>query len=86
MTWGGASSAPLELEGAGEVAGSAMGGGSRSLVYWFRPMRPRRAGGRPVFLWEGLGRAGEGCGGSLLEAVRERGSSEGSESGGWSLA
>ena len=24
-------------------------GGSRSLVYWFLPTRPRFAGGRPVF-------------------------------------
>lgn len=56
-------------------------------------MRPRRAGGRPVFLWcEGLGIGGDFGGGgrglimgtedsAAFETVRERGSSEWSDSG-----
>ena len=68
-------------------------GGSRSLVYWFRPTRPLRAGGRPVFLWEALGGGCSGGGGAiktvevalvplppLAEPVLNRGSGEGSES------
>ena len=58
------SSPLLPLEFPGEVFWSAFAveecGGSRSLVYWFRPTRPRFAGGRPVFLWEGLGSGGVG--------------------------
>jgi len=92
----GVSSPSLDRERAGDVFLSAFaelsGRESRSLVYWFRPTRPRRAGGRPVFLCEGLGRGGS-CGGGREEivgkdegsapfedVVRERGSSEGSES------
>ena len=73
---------------------SLCAGGSRSLVYWFRPTRPLRAGGRPVFLWEAFG--GGGCSGGggaiktvevalvplppLADAVLNRGSGEGSDS------
>lgn len=85
---------PLELPG--EVLCSAFAveecGWSRSLVYWFLPTRPRFAGGRPVFLWEGLGSGGvgvakEGRGASgfrlfdLDVARGAGGSGDGSESG-----
>lgn len=73
------------LLGAGEdFVGSGWAGGSRSLVYWFLPTRPLRAGGRPVFLWDGLGGGWSGTagvekevGGSLApraETVRGGGS------------
>ena len=75
------SAAPAELERAGDVFVSA--GGSRSLVYWFRPTLPRRAGGRPVFLCDALGTVGDvgaRVSGRCFDVVRDKGSSEGSES------
>ena len=83
----------LPLEPAGEVLGSAFareeGCGSRSRVYWFLPTRPRFVGGRPVFLWEGLGRGGVRvarveASASGLRVFEGAGSGEGSESG-WML-
>ncbi len=51
------------------------GWGFRSLVYWLRPTRPRRAGGRPVFLWwDALG-TGVDSGGEGWDAVEGRGAS-----------
>ena len=62
-------------------------------MYWFRPTRPFRVGGRPVFLWEAFGGGCSGGGGAmkvvevalvplppLAETVLNRGSGEGSES------
>lgn len=78
--WGVLLSSLLPFECAGEVMGS---GGSRSRVYWFLPTRPRFAGGRPVFLWDGLGSGGVGVAtvGSGASGFEGAGSGEGSESG-----